>query len=58
MLNYCGEHFFWDVQLVLAAAEVPATRLGAAGRLGWDTWLKTQPFTRDADDLILNPPKN
>ena len=58
VLNYCGEHFFWEVQLVLEAAEVPATCLGAAGRLGWDTWLKTQPFTRDADDLILNPPKN
>jgi type VI secretion system protein ImpH len=58
ILNYCGEQYFWDAQLVLKAAEVPATELGRAGRLGWTTWLKTQPFTRDADDLVLQPPQN
>lgn len=57
VLNYCGEHFSWDVQMVLEAAEVPEVSLGRAGRLGWTTWLKTQPFDRDADDLILNPPE-
>ena len=56
VLNYCGEHFFWDVQLVLLAAEVPETRLGSAGHLGWTTWLKSMPFTRDAADLVLIPP--
>ena len=56
VLNYCGQHFFWDVQLVLRAEEVPTTRLGQAGRLGWTTWLKTKNFSRDADELILNPP--
>jgi type VI secretion system protein ImpH len=56
VLNYCGQHFFWDVQLVLRAEEVPETRLGQFGRLGWTTWLKTKPFARDADELILNPP--
>ncbi|HEY1789644.1 MAG TPA: type VI secretion system baseplate subunit TssG [Verrucomicrobiae bacterium] len=55
VLNYCGQQFFWDAQLVLEADEVPVTQLGTAGRLGWTTWLKTQPFTRDADDLILVP---
>jgi type VI secretion system protein ImpH len=58
VLNYCGEHFFWDIQLVLEAPEVPQTCLGQAGRLGWTTWLKTKPFTRDADDLCLIPPTN
>ena len=58
VLNYCGRHFFWDVQLVLEAAEVPTTRLGQAGRLGWTTWIKTQPSVRDAADLILNAPLN
>jgi len=53
VLNYVNHEFFWDAQLVLKAAEVPETRLGQAGMLGWTTWLKTQPFTRDADDLIL-----
>jgi type VI secretion system protein ImpH len=56
VLNYCGKHFFWDVQLVLRADEVPTTRLGQFGRLGWTTWLKTKTFACDADELILNPP--
>ena len=56
VLNYCGEHFFWDVQLVLRADEVPPTRLGHSSRLGWTSWLTTKAFARDADDLILNPP--
>jgi type VI secretion system protein ImpH len=53
--SYVGEHFFWDVQLVLKADEVPDTCLGQAGRLGWTTWMKTGPFTKDAEDVILNP---
>ena len=58
ILNYCGEHFFWDVQLVLRAEEVPPTRLGHSSRLGWTSWLQTQPPASDAADLILNPPPN
>jgi len=56
VLNYCGEHFFWEVQLVLRADEVPAARLGVSTRLGWTSWLKTKPFAQDADELILTPP--
>lgn len=55
VLNYCEDHFSWDAQLVLRAGEVPAICLGTLGHVGWTTWLKFQPFTRDADDLILNP---
>jgi type VI secretion system protein ImpH len=51
--EYAGEQYSWDVQLVLAKEEVPVVQLGKAGRLGWTTWLKTKPFERDADDLIL-----
>ena len=58
VLNYASEHYFWDVQLVLAREEVPEIQLGQAGRLGWTTWLKTKPFIRDAEDLILQPPLN
>lgn len=58
VLNYCGEHYFWDAQLVLEAGEVPGTQLGRAGNLGWTSWLKTRPFTQAAADLILNPAKN
>jgi type VI secretion system protein ImpH len=55
VLNYIGEVFFWDVQLVLKAEEVPQTQLGRAGRLGWTTWLRDAPFRRDAGELILVP---
>src|SRR4051812_928918 len=58
VLNYCGEHFFWDVQLILRGDEVPTAQLGGSTRLGWTSWLKTKPFSRDADELILNPPND
>lgn len=58
ILQYCGKHFCWDVQLVLRADEVPSTCLGQGGRLGWTTWLKTKPFVRDAEDLVILPPGN
>ena len=50
---YAGDHFSWDVKLVLAKEEVPAIQMGRAGRLGWTTWLKTKPFDHDAEDLVL-----
>lgn len=56
ILDYSGEHCFWDAQLVLAKESVPEVQLGKAGRLGWTTWLKTKPFEHDAEDLILQPP--
>lgn len=58
VLNYCGRHYFWDVQLVLQADQVSPTELGRTGRLGWTTWLGTLPFTHDADNLILSPDEN
>jgi type VI secretion system protein ImpH len=72
VLAYCGEQFFWDLQLVLIAAEVPETHLGDPifddqtphdalpnnhrSYLGWNTWLKSQPCEHNADNLILIPP--
>jgi type VI secretion system protein ImpH len=53
--NYTGDELAADVQLILDAEEVPEIRLGSQGRLGWTTWLKSQPFERDADDLVLRP---
>jgi type VI secretion system protein ImpH len=53
---FTSEQYSWDVQLVLAKEEVPATQMGKAGRLGRTTWLKTMPFKHDADDLVLAPP--
>lgn len=46
---YCGRAFSWDVQLVLARLEVPAAQLGQTGRLGWNAWLKTEPFSSDTE---------
>lgn len=51
--NYIGFELSCDVQLVLHKEEVPRTKLGGYGRLGWSTWLSSKPFTRDADDLVL-----
>jgi type VI secretion system protein ImpH len=53
--TYIGEELVWDCQLVLVREEVPATRLGGRGRLGWTTWLLGEPAARDADDLVLHP---
>lgn len=58
VLNYCGHHYYWDVQLTLKASEVPLTQLGHHGRLGWTTWLSTLPFVHDAQDLILTAGDN
>jgi len=37
--QYLGLEFGWDLRLELDKAQVPASRLGRYGRLGWTTWL-------------------
>ena len=54
VLAYVGYEYFWDLQLVLKKEEVPELELGGGARLGWNSYLKTQPFACDADDLIFN----
>jgi type VI secretion system protein ImpH len=44
----------WDVQLQLDRREVPALRLGRAGRLGWTAWLGSRKDDSDPDDLCLD----
>ena len=39
---------------MLRRREVPDTRLGRQGRLGWTTWLKPRRSLRDAADLVLD----
>lgn len=53
--NYAGDTLDWEARLVLIAADVPTIQLGKAGALGWTSWLKTTPFKKDADDLVLRP---
>lgn len=50
---YTADELEWDAQLILLKEEVPALKLGQSGRLGWTTWIGTQPHTRDADQVIL-----
>lgn len=51
------EQLDFEFQLVLARDEVPACVLGAdddaATPLGWCTWLRSSPFSRDPDETIL-----
>lgn len=51
---YTAGELEWDAQLVLLKEEVPPLALGRAGRLGWTTWIGTQPHTRDPDDVVLS----
>ncbi len=52
---YADDQVGVEVQLVLAKNEVPQAQLGASGapRLGLGTWLRSQPASRDADDVHL-----
>lgn len=54
--GYVGDGQAWDVQLVLHAGDVPAMRLGLAGRLGLDSWLGRRAWDlEDAGDVIVRP---
>jgi type VI secretion system protein ImpH len=52
--NYAGDALTWDVNMILKREEVPATRLGQQGRLGWTTWLSPRRHETDAADLFLD----
>ena len=44
----------WDVRLVLKREQVPKTRLGKFGCLGWTTWLGECRRLSDVSDLTLD----
>jgi len=46
----------YEVQLVLNRDEVPGFVLGEepGQPLGWSTWIRTRPMTREADGTVLN----
>jgi len=52
--HYLSLELAWDARLVLRREQVPPTRPGRCGRLGWTTWLGTKPHAADADDLLLD----
>lgn len=51
---YLGDQYAWDLNLVLAADEVPDLKLGQRGRLGWTSWLKPRVSQEDADEPVLD----
>ena len=53
--SWVGDEMWWDVNVVLKKEEVPGTRLGNAGRLGWNSWLLSVPAVQDARDYVLDP---
>jgi type VI secretion system protein ImpH len=53
--NYVGDELKWTVNLVLKREEVPALTLGAAGRLGWTTWLGRRNAASDAGEVVIDP---
>jgi type VI secretion system protein ImpH len=57
---YAGATFDFDIQPVLEGSEVPWCQMGATGplapRLGWNTWLRNQPFTQPVDDAVFRVP--
>ena len=53
--GYAGFGLDWDLNIVLAAAEVPRLSLGESGELGWTAWLGERNKTTDADDVIIRP---
>jgi len=54
---YAGEEFDFELQLILKREEVPSCELGAAQDqaplLGWVSWSKCDPLSRDPAETIL-----
>jgi type VI secretion system protein ImpH len=54
---FSNDEWDFEVKLMLEREQVPACGLGAEGtlgpKLGWVSWIKSQPFGRDPDDTVL-----
>jgi type VI secretion system protein ImpH len=53
--NYVGDELGWSANLLLRHDEVPQTRLGQAGQLGWTSWIGTRRGRKPAGDLSVDP---
>lgn len=55
---FSEERFNFEIQLVLAKEDVPGCVLGGEGEeatpLGWTTWMRSVPLSRDAEETVLN----
>ena len=54
---FSNDEWDFEVKLILERQQVPACTLGAEGasgpQLGWVSWVKSVPFSRDPDDTVL-----
>lgn len=55
--QYAGFEYGWDLALSLRAGEVPATRPGRQGRLGWTTWLGREDGDARAPGVLRLQPR-
>ena len=53
MKFYTRSELYWEAAIVLRKEDVPKTKLGSAGRLGYTTWLVSGPPVKDADQFHI-----
>jgi type VI secretion system protein ImpH len=53
MAFYTRSELYWEASIVLRREDVPKTKLGSAGRLGYTTWLTSAPPAKDADQFCV-----
>lgn len=53
MAFYTRQELYWEASIVLRKEDVPKTKLGSAGRLGYTSWLTSVPPARDADQFCV-----
>ena len=53
VLSYIGHELSCEMHLVLKKEQVPSVQLGAAGSLGWTSWLGRRASPAPAGDLVL-----
>lgn len=53
---YAGAEWEFDVQVVLRRDETPGCQLGDRSYLGWNTWVRSLPPTRDATEAVFRLP--
>lgn len=51
---YAGPEFEFTYRLVLEKAYIPELKVGEA-RLGWTSWIREKPFSRDDSQVRLDP---
>jgi type VI secretion system protein ImpH len=50
--RWTGDELDWDLRLILSREEVPKTKLGAYGRIGFTSWLRSLPASEDSGTCI------